>query len=83
MPRGGEFSDGPTVQSDNPIEAGENKIAGADVYSSPFTSNPPTIPFLSHKMGLQLTCVFVYSQVAPPKSTAPAKPPLYLRESKR
>lgn len=29
MPRGGEFDDGPTVQSDNAIESGENKIAGA------------------------------------------------------
>ena len=29
MPRGGEFDDGPTVASDNPIESGENKIAGA------------------------------------------------------
>lgn len=33
MPRGGEYSDGPTTQSDNAIEAGENKIAGADVRS--------------------------------------------------
>ena len=31
MPRGGEYSDGPTVQSDNAIEAGEDKIAGANV----------------------------------------------------
>ena len=29
MPRGGEYDDGPTVASDNPIESGENKIAGA------------------------------------------------------
>jgi len=29
MPRGGEFTDGPTVASDNAIDAGENKIAGA------------------------------------------------------
>ncbi|KAL9138278.1 MAG: hypothetical protein Q9175_000504 [Cornicularia normoerica] len=29
MPRGGEYSEGPTVVSDNPIESGENKIAGA------------------------------------------------------
>ena len=29
MPRGGEFSDGPTVQSDNPIDSTEDKIAGA------------------------------------------------------
>jgi hypothetical protein len=29
MPRGGEFTDGPTVQSDNAIESGENNIAGA------------------------------------------------------
>ena len=28
MPRGGEFTDGPTVASDNAIDAGENKIAG-------------------------------------------------------
>ncbi|MCJ1275394.1 hypothetical protein MMC21_003197 [Puttea exsequens] len=29
MPRGGEYDDGPTVVSDNAIESGENKIAGA------------------------------------------------------
>lgn len=30
MPRGGEYDDdAPTVASDNPIESGENKIAGA------------------------------------------------------
>lgn len=29
MPRGGEFDDGPTIASDNAIESGENKIAGA------------------------------------------------------
>lgn len=29
MPRGGEYDDGPTVASDNAIESGENKIAGA------------------------------------------------------
>ena len=28
MPRGADYADG-TIQSDNPIEAGENKIAGA------------------------------------------------------
>ena len=28
MPRGGEFYDGPTVQSDNAIESSENKITG-------------------------------------------------------
>lgn len=28
MPRGGEYDDGPTVQSDNAIESTENKIAG-------------------------------------------------------
>ena len=30
MPRGGEYTDGPTIQSDNAIESGENKIAGGD-----------------------------------------------------
>ena len=29
MPRGGEYSDGPTNQSDNAIESGENKLTGA------------------------------------------------------
>ncbi|KAL6715173.1 hypothetical protein ACLMJK_007437 [Lecanora helva] len=29
MPRGGEYSDGPTNQSDNAIESTENKITGA------------------------------------------------------
>ena len=29
MPRGGEYDNGPTVASDNAIDAGENKIAGA------------------------------------------------------
>jgi len=50
MPRGGEFDDGPTVQSDNAIESGENKIAGApqgdsDV-SLPLTISP-LLPFSS------------------------------------
>lgn len=29
MPRGGEYDDGPTIASDNAIESGDNKIAGA------------------------------------------------------
>ena len=49
MPRGGEFDDGPTVASDNAIEAGENKIAGApkgdsDVrYALLFPSSPSSL----------------------------------------
>ena len=35
MPRGAEYADGP-VASDNAIDAGENKIAGADVCPSLF-----------------------------------------------
>lgn len=42
MPRGGEFDDGPTVQSDNAIESGDNKIAGADV--SPTFLQPSSRP---------------------------------------
>jgi len=56
MPRGGEYSDGPTIQSDNPIESGENKVAGADVclklphHATPnqvsLFQKPPANPFL-------------------------------------
>lgn len=51
MPRGGEYDDGPTVASDNAIESGENKIAGApkgdsDVcLSLPFPSPLALTPF--------------------------------------
>ena len=38
MPRGGEYTDGPTIQSDNAIESGENKIAGAESVRIPHTS---------------------------------------------
>ncbi len=47
MPRGGEYSDGPTVQSDNPIESGENKIAGADVCSKLLCHATPNFASLS------------------------------------
>ena len=43
MPRGGEFYDGPTVASDNPIESGENKIAGAPKDDSDVCSGPPCV----------------------------------------
>lgn len=43
MPRGGEFTDGPTIQSDNAIESGENKIAGA-----PKGNSDVSLPFPSH-----------------------------------
>ena len=51
MPRGGEFTDGPTVASDNAIDAGENKIAGApqgdsDVSLAPAFLCSTTIPCL-------------------------------------
>lgn len=41
MPRGGEYDDGPTVASDNAIESGENKIAGAPKGDSDVSSSPP------------------------------------------
>ena len=41
MPRGGEYDDGPTVASDNAIESGENKIAGAPKGDSDVSLSPP------------------------------------------
>ena len=41
MPRGGEYDDGPTVASDNAIESGENKIAGAPKGDSDVCLSPP------------------------------------------
>ena len=47
MPRGGEYDDGPTVASDNAIESGENKIAGAPKGDSDVRCFPsPSLPFL-------------------------------------
>ena len=43
MPRGAEYADEPPA-SDNAIESGENKIAGADVR----TDNPPSSSLLMH-----------------------------------
>ena len=43
MPRGGEFDDGPTVASDNPIESGENKIVGAPKDDSDVSLVPPCV----------------------------------------
>ena len=47
MPRGGEFDDGPTVASDNAIDAGENKIAGAPQGDSDVSFNLPYLPSTS------------------------------------
>lgn len=84
MPRGGEFDDGPTVQSDNAIESGENKIAGApqgdsDVsisfiirpcqLSSPPPASPPFSLSESNRQSLTAT-----RSPYPPASTALAKP---------
>ncbi len=49
MPRGGEFDDGPTIASDNAIESGENKIAGAPKGDSDVScpqDSPPSLPHL-------------------------------------
>ena len=44
MPRGGEFTDGPTVASDNAIDAGENKIAGTPQGDSDVSLNLAFLP---------------------------------------
>ena len=44
MPRGGEYDDGPTIASDNPIESTENKVAGAPKGDSDVSS--PHLLFL-------------------------------------
>ena len=67
MPRGGEFDDGPTVASDNPIESGENKIAGAPKDDSDVSSVPPRVPPLA------LTKNLVSSNRFPPALTAQPK----------
>lgn len=59
MPRGGEFYDGPTVASDNPIESGENKIAGAPKDDSDVSSGPPCVSPLA------LTNHFISSNRSP------------------
>ena len=67
MPRGGEYDDGPTVASDNPIESGENKIAGAPKDDSDVSSFPPCVSPLA------LTDHFVCSNRFPPALTARPK----------
>lgn len=67
MPRGGEYDDGPTVASDNPIESGENKFAGApkgdsDVRMAPTLSS-----------AVALTPRLLYRTQCHPALTAPAK----------
>ncbi len=73
MPRGGEYDDGPTVASDNPIESGENKIAGAPKGDSEVR----LIPFVS-ETACSKVLIFHRNQ-SPPASTAPAKRHLYLK----
>ena len=43
MPRGGEYDDGPTVASDNAIDAGQNKVAGAPKDDSDVSLDPTLI----------------------------------------
>ena len=67
MPRGGEYDDGPTVASDNAIESGENKIAGAPQGDSDVSLAPPLLSPLAP------TPNFFSRNQCPPASTAPAK----------
>ena len=67
MPRGGEYDDGPTVASDNAIDTGENKIAGA-----PQGDSDVSLTIKKYIISLVLTYAF-YRNQSPPVSTAQGK----------
>ena len=56
MPRGGEFDDGPTVASDNAIDAGDSKIAGAPQGDSDVSLDLPLPSALTPCSILTLPC---------------------------
>ena len=57
MPRGGEFTDGPTVASDNAIDAGENKIAGAPQGDSDVSLSAAFLPHTTKPCSI-ITLIF-------------------------
>ena len=67
MPRGGEYDDGPTVASDNPIESGENKTAGAPKDDSDVSLGPPYLPPHVLTKNLVSSNRFPLALTAPPK----------------
>ena len=79
MPRGGEFSSDPTIQSDNAISSTENKITGAPKDSSSDVSSPPHNLYheSQHASTLLMEAVCNNRIPFPQASIAPAKQRLF------